>query len=658
MKRLHIDIETYSDVDLKTAGLYKYVRSPSFEILLLAAAYDGEPVGLYDFTRGDHKRPSFKPVQDAIEGGAVIKRAYNAAFEIACLSRYFRIDPEEWECGMIHGLYCGYPAGLSAVGDALGLPRDKKKSAAGASLIRLFCVPCEATARNGNRTRTLPGHEPEKWELFKAYCAQDVVTEMAVDAKLAAFPVPRAEWALWRLDLKQNAMGVAIDAGLVDNAIAIDEAAQSEVYAEAAELSGLKNPRSVAQLKNYLSETLDEEIENLNKDTVLNLLEGDLGNDVARRMLEIRQELSKTSTKKYASMKNVVCDDGRARGLLQFYGANRTGRWAGRLIQVQNLPRNKLETLNLARETVKAGRGGLLKYLYGDVPGTLSQLIRTAFIAEPGNLLYVADYSAIEARVIAWLAGEQWRLDVFASHGKIYEASAAAMFGVDIGKIQKGNPEYALRQKGKIAELALGYQGGAGALKAMGALDMGLTEAELPDIVKRWRQANRRIEDLWYAAGNAAYAAIKTGVAGLCKGVFFTLESDCDLTFLTIALPSGRKLYYASPRIEKDEGGRESLSYVGVDQITKKWGRIPTYGGKLVENITQAVARDCLAEAIKRVGAGIVMHIHDEIVAEFPADDPDARLKQICALMSEPIQWAPGLLLRAEGFYSPYYKKE
>lgn len=662
MRHLHVDIETFSSVDIKKAGLYRYVQAPDFQILLFAYSFDYGPVQIIDLAQGEQLPPE---VYTALFDPNVLKHAYNAPFEWYCLCKllYKKVNTvwlSQWRCTMLHGLYCGYTAGLAATGEALGLPQDKRKMGVGNALIKTFCVPCKPTRSNGNRTRTLPHHEPEKWKLFKEYCRQDVVTEMEIERRLSAFPVPDQEQKLWELDQQINAHGVMVDLGLIAGALHCSDYITEELMTEAAGLSGLDNPKSVKQLSKWLEEETGEEITDLQKATVKELIKT-TDNDTARRMLEIRQELSKTSVKKYTAMKEAVCADCRIRGLLQFYGANRTGRWAGRLVQVQNLPRNYLETLTFARELVRAKKIDALKLIYGNVPDTLSQLIRTAFIPSLGHVFLVADFSAIEARVIAWLAGEQWRLDVFASHGKIYEASASAMFGVPIEKIVKGNPEYELRQKGKIAELALGYQGAAGALTQMGALSMGLTEEELPDIVRRWRSSNRRIVDLWYSMENAALEVMRTGQPVGVKGLILAREGDYEnqQDFFTISLPSGRKLFYPGPFLSLNAFGKEALHYYSVGQNTRKWEVTGTYGGKLVENVVQAIARDCLAESLKRLteaGYQIVMHIHDECVLDVPATT--ANLDRVCEIMGQPIPWAPGLLLRADGFTSEFYKKE
>ena len=568
---------------------------------------------------------------------------------------------DQWRCTMFHGLYCGYTAGLDATGKALGLPADKQKLSTGKALIRYFCVPCAPTKTNGGRTRNYPRHDPAKWALFKEYCIGDVTTEMEILHRLENFPVPPELEKQWQTDVLINARGVAVDMDMVRGALWIGETTRDQLTEEAVTLSGLDNPNSVKQLMQWLEEELDEELTDLRKDTVSRLLNGNLTNDTARRMLEIRQELGKTSTKKYNAIEAAVCADGRVRGLLQFYGANRTGRWAGRLVQVQNLPRTYVEPLPLARDLVKRRETASLRALFGSVPDTLSQLIRTSFIAEPGNALVDADFSAIEARVISWLAGESWRLDVFRTHGKIYEASASQMFGVPLERIKKGNPEYALRQKGKVAELALGYQGSTGALIKMGALDMGLTEAELPDIVNRWRDANKRIRDLWYSMEAAAVQVIQTGQPVGLRSLVLAREMDAgnNLDFLTIRLPSGRKLYYAHPSLGQNQWGKPSITYMGMDQTTKKWKLIETYGGKLVENCVQAIARDCLAEAIERLEAAnypVVFHVHDEVVVECAAER--ASLDDIAAIMGQPVSWAPDLPLGADGWVDAFYKKD
>lgn len=657
MEHLSIDIETYSSVDIKKSGMYKYALSDDFQILLFAYSIDFGEVKIIDLAKGEILP---EVIIQALDDKNIIKHAYNAPFEWWCLNQAgYKTSIEQWRDTMFHGLYCGYTAGLGATGTAIGLPQDKKKDTTGKALIKLFCVPCKPTKKNGGRLRNLPHHEPEKWELFKNYCIQDVVTETEIYKRLSNFPVPQEEQDLWVLDQKINAYGVKIDTELVRGALNINNVITAELTEEAVQVTGLDNPNSAAQLGNWLKEKTGQDIENLQKGTVSELI-GSLEDKEAVRVLEIRQELAKTSIKKYVAMEEAICPDGRIRGLLQFYGANRTGRWAGRLVQVQNLPRNYLETLDYAREIVKSQDADFLKLVYGNVSDTLSQLIRTAFIPSEGHKFVVADFSAIEARVIAWLAGEQWRQEVFATHGKIYEASASQMFGVPIELIKKGNPEYALRQKGKVAELALGYGGSSGALIAMGALDMGLEEKELPDVVRRWRNANKRIVDLWYGIENAVIKLMETGETQGLKGIVFSREIDLiyGQDFLTIKLPSGRKLFYPKPHLKENRFGSNALHYFGVNQTTKKWEVQETYGGKLVENIVQAISRDCLAVTLKRLeasGLQTVMHIHDEAVIDAA---PNVDLDKVCELMGQPIEWAPGLLLKAAGFESSYYMKD
>ena len=659
MHHLSIDLETYSSVPIAKAGAQKYIQSPDFEILLFAYSLDGGDVQIIDLAQGE-LLPQW--LASALSDPQYIKHAYNASFEWGCLSKFMGTLPiDQWRCTMFHGLYCGYTAGLDATGKALGLPADKQKLSTGKALIRYFCVPCAPTKTNGGRTRNYPRHDPAKWALLKEYCIGDVTTEMEILHRLENFPVPPELEKQWQTDVLIHARGVAVDMDMVRGALWIGETTRDQLTEEAVTLSGLDNPNSVKQLMQWLEEELDEELTDLRKDTVSRLLNGNLTNDTARRMLEIRQELGKTSTKKYNAIEAAVCADGRVRGLLQFYGANRTGRWAGRLVQVQNLPRTYVEPLPLARDLVKRRETASLRALFGSVPDTLSQLIRTSFIAEPGNALVDADFSAIEARVISWLAGESWRLDVFRTHGKIYEASASQMFGVPLERIKKGNPEYALRQKGKVAELALGYQGSTGALIKMGALDMGLTEAELPDIVNRWRDANKRIRDLWYSMEAAAVQVIQTGQPVGLRSLVLAREMDAgnNLDFLTIRLPSGRKLYYAHPSLGQNQWGKPSITYMGMDQTTKKWKLIETYGGKLVENCVQAIARDCLAEAIERLEAAnypVVFHVHDEVVVECTAER--ASLDDIAAIMGQPVSWAPDLPLGADGWVGAFYKKD
>lgn len=660
MDHLSIDLETFSSVPIAKAGAQKYIASPDFEILLFAYSLNGAPSVCCDIAQGE-LLPDW--VLDALCDPQCLKHAYNAAFEWGCLSKFMgrQLPPEQWRCTMFHGLYAGYPAGLDAAGRALGLPEDKRKLSTGKALIRYFCVPCTPTKSNGGRRRNLPSHDPVRWELFKEYNAQDVTTEMEIERRLSLITVPDWLQRQWETDLLINARGVAVDMEMVNGALEIGATVRERLTQEAVRISGLSNPNSVQQLSAWLEQETGEEVTDLRKDTVAKMIAQVPDNPEVQRMLEIRQELGKTSTKKYDAIEQAVCPDGRVRGLLQFYGANRTGRWAGRLVQVQNLPRTYTQPLELARNLVKLRKLDNLRLVYGSVPDTLSQLIRTAFVASDGNVLFDADFSAIEARVISWLAGEQWRLDVFKTHGKIYEASASQMFGVPIERIKKGNPEYALRQKGKVAELALGYQGGAGALINMGALDMGIPEDDLPDIVQRWRDTNKRICDLWYKMNSAAVEAISTGSSVGVGRLLVSCEYDAahEVEYLTVLLPSGRKLYYNSPQIGENKWGGPSISYMGMDQTTKKWKRIETYGGKLVENCVQAVARDCLAQAIENLekeGLPVVFHIHDEVVIDCRADT--ATLDDVVNIMSRPIPWAPGLPLNADGWVGGFFKKD
>lgn len=659
---LSIDLETYSSVPITNAGSYKYIQSTDFEILLFAYSVDGGPVEIVDFAQGE-LLPDW--LYHAVLSDDYIKHAYNAAFEWYALSRFYGhlLPIEQWRDTMLHGLYCGFTAGLDATGKALGLPAEKQKLSIGKALIRYFCVPCAPTQTNGNRTRNYPKHDPDKWNLFKTYCIGDVTTEMEIDRRLSAFPVPDAVEKQWQIDILMNARGVAVDMGMVRGALEIDAASRDALVKEAVSITGLQNPNSVSQLAAWLQETTDVSVTDLRKDTVAAMLDSQMVSGDAERMLSIRRELGKTSTKKYNAIENAVCKDGRVRGLLQFYGANRTGRWAGRLVQVQNLPRTYigLGQLPLARDAVRNKESDKLKVLFGSVPDTLSQLIRTSFIASNGNKLVDADFSAIEARVISWLAGEQWRLEVFRTHGKIYEASASQMFGVPIEKIKKGNPEYVLRQKGKVAELALGYQGSSGALIAMGAMKMGIPEEDLPEIVSRWRDSNKRIVDLWYSLENAAVSVIQTGTPCGLRGLYLAREYDAqnNLDFLTITLPSGRKLFYASPSLGMNTWNRPSILYKGVNQKTRQWTQLETYGGKLVENVVQAIARDCLALAIEHLedaGFHVVFHIHDEVVIDCPADKAD--LDKVVEIMTQQVPWAPDLPLNADGWVGDFFRKD
>ena len=655
MNHLNIDIETYSSVDIFASGAYKYAQSPDFEILLFAYSLNNSPVKIIDLAQGE-KIPN--EIIKLLNDPDCVKHAYNAAFEWWCLNQAgYETNINQWQCTMVQSLYCSYPGSLEKSGEALKLPPDQSKSTSGKNLIKYFSIPCKATKKNGGRLRNLPHHEPEKWQIFKDYCVQDVVTEMEVLRRFEMFPVPKKEWELWQFDVLMNSEGVKIDTQMVESALYIDEKVTLSLKKEAKDITGLANPNSTAQLKKWFAEN-GFEIKDLKKETVSEITDSADGN--VKRILEIRQELSKTSTKKYVAMKECAGPDDRARGLLQFYGANRTGRYSGRLIQVQNLPRNYLDTLDTARNLIKSRDIDIIELFYGNVPDTLSQLIRTAFIPEAGKKFIVADFSAIEARVIAWLAGEEWRQNVFRTHGKIYEASASQMFGVPLEKIVKGNKEYELRQKGKIAELALGYGGSVGALKAMGADKMGLNDDELQDIVNRWRASNKRIYDLWQQLGGAAVYVIENKEAVNIKGLILAYEYDfiSGLDFMTIQLPNKRKLYYASPGTTLSKWNTTAITYKGVNQTTRKWETQESYGGKLTENVTQAIARDCLAESllrIKNAGYKTVMHIHDETVNEV---EESVTVDELCDIMGQDIDWAPGLLLRADGFESYYYKKD
>ena len=670
MTTLRIDLETYSSVDLRKCGAHKYAESEDFEILLFAYAFGDSGVNVIDLAQGQEIP---QHVMRSLFDPAVIKAAYNASFETICLARHFGkpMPIEQWRCTSVHALYLGLPGNLAEVGKVVGLSKDQQKLGSGGALIRYFCIPCKPTKANHGRTRNLPKHDPAKWELFVEYCRRDVETEREIARRLVKFPVPEIEWKLWQLDQRMMNRGVMVDRTLVRAAIECDEIFKERLTNEAVALTGLANPNSRNQLLEWLNEELEEgeELSDVKKKTVATLLKGKPPATI-KRVLEVRQELAKTSVSKYHAMARAMSGiDDCVRGLTQFYGANRTGRWAGRIVQVQNLPQNKLRDLDLARELLKARDFDTLEALYGSVPDTLSQLIRTAFVARDGQVFIPVDFSAIEARVIAWLAWCTWRLEVFKTHGKIYEASAEQMFKLPAGSVTKKSPH---RHKGKIAELALGYQGGAGALKTMGALDMGIPEDELDEIKDAWRAANPEIVDLWFAVERAAKQAVggKTTahlkVADGRAKLVFSYESG----FLFIELPSGRRLAYVKPRIEaedlvrKTSAGGEfvvasagSLTYEGVDQKTKQWTRLATYGGKLVENITQAVARDCLREAMLGLdaeGYSQLFTVHDEIIVEASA----GQLKKIEKIMGRPDAWAPDLPLRGDGFETRYYMKE
>lgn len=653
-KNLSIDIETYSSVDLTKSGLYKYVQSPDFEILLFAYSFDDEPVEVVDLTQKGRTLP--QRVLWALQDPNVKKTAFNAAFEWYCINKFFVSPLEQWECTMVHAYYAGYAGGLGLVAEAMGMPSDKKKDTAGKALIKLFCCPNGKKTKKHPYDRVLPKHEPEKWQLFIEYCRQDVVVEKAIKEKLDKYPLPEQEQRYWIMDQAINSRGVGTAMPLIDGALYIKDAVEQELKENIRAITGTDNPNSDDQVKAWIFETAGIEVKSLEKKVVEDVLDAVSAFPEVVTVLNLRKQLKKSSLAKYATLKDGTCADGRFRGMLQFYGA-KTGRWAGRAVQPQNLPRNYMATLDTARELVMQKNVEGLKLIYGNVQDTASQLIRTAFVPAEGCIFAVADYSAIEARVIAWLAGENWKLDVFRTHGKIYEASASAMFGVPLEKITKGNPEYELRAKGKVAELALGYQGSDGALIQMGALKMGLEEEELPDIVRRWRASNPRIKDLWWKLDRAAVQCVKYGTPQyLQKGLVLSRDQE----YLFITLPSGRQLFYLHPGILPNRWGDDAISYEGRG-ASKKWVTLETYGGKLTENIVQAIARDCLAEAMYKLycaGYKICFHVHDEVILEIPQNDPVYNLDNAIKIMCEPPAWAPDLPLNADGFTSDYYKKD
>lgn len=646
MKTLSIDIETYSPEPLAKCGVYRYCQAPEFEVLLFGYSVDSGPVQVVDLAAGE-RIPA--DVLAALTDPAVSKWAFNAQFERVCLSRYLGypvgryLDPDSWYCTMVWSATLGLPLSLEGVGAVLGLEKQKLKE--GKDLVRYFCT--SAKAKDGSAFRRLPTDAPEKWTAFKAYNLRDVETEMSIQQKLSRFPVSPEEWDNYHLDQRINDRGILLDRTLVAQAIRCDERFKRTHLEQARSVTGLENPNSPAQLKAWLAEK-GVEAESLSKASVLELLSHAEGE--VELALSLRQELAKSSVKKYTAMESVVCPDDRARGLIQFYGANRTGRFAGRLIQVQNLPQNHLPDLKQARTLVRDGRFDAVELLYDSVPLVLSELIRTAFIPKPGCRFFVADFSAIEARVIAWIAGEQWRQEVFAQGGDIYCASASQMFHVPV--VKHGVNGH-LRQKGKIAELALGYGGSVGALKAMGALNYGLTEEELKPLVDAWRQSNPRIVKFWWDVDRAATTCVRDRVPAETHGIRFLYQSG----MMFIVLPSGRKLVYVKPKMGVNRYGSESVTYEGVGE-QKKWLRLESYGPKFVENIVQATARDILVEAMRRLEAAgyqIVMHVHDEAVIEAPAD---SSLEDICAIMGQTPAWAGGLLLRADGYVCDFYQKD
>ena len=662
MKTLSIDIETYSDIPLQKSGVYRYCESPNFEILLFGYSADSGPVQVVDLACGE-KIPA--DVLDALTDDAVTKWAFNASFERVCLSRYLRdlgisldpfhdkhplsqevarfLNPESWRCSMVWAATMGLPLSLEGVGSVLGL--EKQKLTEGKELIKFFCQPCAPTKTNGQRTRNRPFHAPDKWDAFKRYNLRDVETEMGIQQRLAKFPVPDQVWEEYHIDQEINDRGVRLDMELVRAAIDMDTRSRQELTTAMKRMTSLENPNSVQQMKQWLSDN-GMETESLDKKAVAELLK-DAPAEL-REVLSLRQQLAKSSVRKYQAMENTVCSDSRARGMFQFFGAARTGRFSGRNIQLQNLPQNHLPDLAEARALVRAGDFDAVKLLYEDVPDTLSQLIRTAFIPKDGARFLVADFSAIEARVIAWYAGETWRQKVFEKGGDIYCASASQMFKVPV---EKHGVNGHLRQKGKIAELALGYGGSVGALKAMGAIEMGLTEEELPPLVDAWRQSNPRIVEFWWAVDRAVMEAVRYKHSTSSYGLTFSCRSG----MLFITLPSGRNLAYVKPKIGTNKFGGECITYEGVG-ATKKWERLDSYGPKFVENIVQATARDILCYAMRTLRCcSIVMHIHDELVIEA---DPSMSLDAVCEQMGRTPPWATGLLLRADGYATPFYKKD
>ena len=646
MKYLEIDIETFSSANLQKSGVYRYCEAPDFEVLLFGYSVDGGEVKVVDLASGE-KIPD--DIADALTNPAVTKWAFNSQFERVCLSRFLGLptgkylDPKQWRCSMVWSAYMGLPLSLEGVGAVLGL--DKQKLTEGRDLIRYFCVPCQPTKSNGNRTRNMPTDAADKWERFVAYNLRDVETEVQIQDRLKKFPVPEEVWHEFHMDQEINDRGILVDMPFVEKAIELDDITKRELMSVMQEQTGLDNPNSVVQMKGWLADN-GLEMDTLGKKAVAAVLD-DVSDDLAD-VLALRQQLAKSSVKKYQAMKNAACSDNRARGMFQFYGANRTGRFAGRIVQLQNLPQNHMEDLAEARSLVRTGNYDALNILYDDIPDTLSQLIRTAFIPEEGKKFIVADFSAIEARVIAWFAGEEWRSKVFREGGDIYCASASQMFGVPV---EKHGVNGHLRQKGKIAELALGYGGSVGALKAMGAIEMGLTEEELPDLVSAWRNSNPNIVRFWWDVDSAVKKALKTRQVQNTHGIGICYRSG----MLFIKLPSGRELAYVKPLIGENKFGGESVTYEGVGG-TKKWERLESYGPKFVENIVQGTSRDLLMNAIGKLdGCRIVAHVHDEVIIEA---DEGLTLESVCEKMADIPTWAKGLLLRADGYTCDFYKKD
>ncbi|HOQ95378.1 MAG TPA: DNA polymerase, partial [Sphaerochaeta sp.] len=645
---LSCDIETYSSVDLAKSGVFRYCEAEDFEILLFGYSVNGGLVQVVDLARGE-QMPEI--ILEALTDNSVVKWAFNAAFERICLSRFLGLptgtylDPSSWRCTMIWSAYLGLPLSLMGVGAVLGL--EKQKLSEGKDLIRYFCIPCAPTIVNGGRKRNHPADAPEKWELFVDYNKRDVEVELAIHRRIWRLPVPDLIWDEYHLDQRINDRGVLIDRQLARSAIEMDSLSRQELVSRMKEITDLKNPNSVTQVKTWLAEN-GLEVDSLGKKDVISALDG--APRGIKEVLELRLQLAKSSVRKYQAMENAACSDDRARGMFQFYGANRTGRWSGRLIQAQNLKRNSIEDLAVARTLVKGGNYEAVKLLYGDVPDTLSQLVRTAFIPKSDHRFIVSDFSAIEARVLSWLAGETWRMDIFAEDGDIYCASASQMFKVPV---EKHGQNAHLRQKGKVSELALGYNGSVGALKAMGALEMGLEENELKPLVDAWRQSNPNIVQLWWDVDKAAKDAVREKTTTNTHGIRFSYESG----FLFITLPSGRRLAYVKPRIGTNDFGSDCVTYEGVGG-TKKWERIDTFGGKLVENVVQAISRDLLCYAMQQLeaaGCRIVMHIHDEVVIEAPKE---MEVDEVGRIMSIVPSWADGLMLSAAGYEADFYMKD
>lgn len=665
---LTIDLETYSPQDIGKVGAYRYAQDPDFEILLCSVAVDGCKVYLMDLKaprQEEHLIANWSQLKEMLFDPKYTKRAWNAAFEWWCLSEHFHLTQqqredwlEQWEDSMVHAMYCGLPASLKDAGKAIRLPEDKAKMREGAALIRYFCCPCKPTKTNGGRTRNLPDHDPAKWEIFRQYNIRDVETERHIDNLLAPFTVPDFIWQQWRDDVRMNSRGIATDANLTSGALWCGQQYSAELFEEAQRITGLTNPNAPGQLRDWLNDN-GADLPDLQKATVAEALKQPQ-NPAVKRVLEIRQGLGKSSLKKYDAIQAATGPDGRIRGTLQFYGATRTGRWAGRLLQVQNLPRTYLKHQNEVRQLIKGKQVDALEMIYGDVNDVLSQMIRTALIPAPGSVFIDADFSAIEARLIAWEAKEEWVLDVFRTTGKIYETTAAKMFGIPVETIVKGHPNYSYRQRGKVATLALGYQGGVGAMRRMdvsGALK-DLPDEEIQDMVNRWREQNPNIVQLWRTMEHAAKFVInsKRGCLAI-PGVTFRMEASttCPFPFMTMSLPSGRKLYYADPRVG-DDG---HIHY--MEQTDRGWQDSETYGGKLTENLTQAIGRDCLEFALdnlKAAGFKVVFHIHDEVVIERKTNDPEADLYEVRRIMSQPAPWAKGLPLNAEGWVGDFFTKD